>query len=332
MPISRVHTGPLPAFSSGPPLANGDSGQEVAQLQQLLTAAGFDPGPVDGQFGSMTEAAVRRFQQAKGLSVDGQVGRETWGALWGGETAPAAPAAIGARGLLAQGAMGPTVTKLQQLLAARGYDPGPVDGQFGPQTRGAVVRFQRDAGLVVDGLVAAQTWRALESGSFEPARPSRPTVPTPPVAGGRDAAFRQRILSVAEGEVGTVERTNRNDGEVGKYPAFFGRGREAYCADFVSWVMHQSGGTLNDPYCPTVRNKLIAAGHWKGKGNPQPGDIVLFDWDRDGLADHVGLVKSVNANGTLTTLEGNTEGPGGREGVWECTRAWDHVMGFGDPM
>ncbi|MEN9797846.1 MAG: hypothetical protein RL653_1542 [Pseudomonadota bacterium] len=332
MPITRVNTGPSPAFSSGRSLSKGDAGQEVAQLQQLLTSAGFDPGPVDGQFGPMTEAAVLQFQRRKGISVDGSVGAETWGALWGGNAAPASAAATGARGILASGASGASVTKLQQALTAAGYDPGPVDGEFGPQTRAAVVRFQRDAGLVVDGLVAAQTWRALESGSFRPA-PSRPSGGTA-VGGptGRDAVFRRRILEVAEGELGTVEATNNNDGAVGKYPAFFGRGREAYCADFVSWVMHKSGGSLNDPYCPSLRNKLIASGNWKGKSNPQPGDIVLFDWDRDGVADHVGLVKSVNANGTLTTLEGNTEGPGGREGVWECTRAWDHVMGFGDPM
>ena len=116
-----------------------------------------------------------------------------------------------------------------------------------------------------------------------------------------------------------------------KYPSAFGRGQEAYCADFVSWVINQSGGTMNDGWCPSIVNKLARSGDWKGKTNPQPGDLVLFDWDHDGKADHVGFVKSVNANGTLTTLEGNTTGPGGQQGVWERTRGYDTVLGFGNP-
>ena len=53
----------------------------VRELQQALTAAGYDPGPADGTFGEQTEAAVIAFQQANGLSVDGRVGPETAAAL-----------------------------------------------------------------------------------------------------------------------------------------------------------------------------------------------------------------------------------------------------------
>jgi hypothetical protein len=53
----------------------------VRQLQQALTAAGYDPGPADGTFGEQTEAAVAAFQQANNLSVDGRVGPETAAAL-----------------------------------------------------------------------------------------------------------------------------------------------------------------------------------------------------------------------------------------------------------
>ena len=78
---------------------------------------------------------------------------------------------------------------------------------------------------------------------------------------------------------------------------------------------------------------MANSGNWKGRNNPQPGDLILFDWDHDNVADHVGLVKSVNGNGTITTIEGNTGGgPYGSEGVWEKTRTWDFVMGFGNPI
>lgn len=63
-------------------LSSGAQGECVKTLQTLLAAHGFNPGPVDGDFGSRTRSAVRRFQEAKGLKVDGIVGTaETWPAL-----------------------------------------------------------------------------------------------------------------------------------------------------------------------------------------------------------------------------------------------------------
>ena len=89
---------------------------------------------------------------------------------------------------------------------------------------------------------------------------------------------------------------------------------------------------MNDPYCPSVVNQLKRDGNWKGTSNPQPGDLVLFDWDRDGTADHIGIVERVNADGSIGTIEGNTENPQtGQEGVWRRTRSMGTVLGFGNP-
>jgi hypothetical protein len=138
------------------------------------------------------------------------------------------------------------------------------------------------------------------------------------------------MLEVARGELGRVERTGNNDGEILKYPQAFGRGSEAWCADFVSWVSNQAGGRMNDPYCPSVVDTLKAQGTWKGRSNPQPGDIVLFDWDGDRTADHIGIVERVNANGTISTIEGNTSDPSsGQQGVFRRERALSTVLGFG---
>lgn len=53
------------------------------------------------------------------------------------------------------------VIQIQQALAANGFDPGPVDGAFGPNTAAAVAAFQATNGLVVDGQVGVQTANAL---------------------------------------------------------------------------------------------------------------------------------------------------------------------------
>lgn len=64
-----------------PLLKKGDSGPNVVLLQQKLTAAGFNPGTADGNFGNGTETAVINFQKSKNLPADGIVGTATWTAL-----------------------------------------------------------------------------------------------------------------------------------------------------------------------------------------------------------------------------------------------------------
>ncbi|WP_067936413.1 GH25 family lysozyme [Alicyclobacillus kakegawensis] len=67
--------------ASRPLTTSGDKGQQVTDLQYLLAYYGHSPGNVDGVFGPKTEAAVKDFQRAKKLTVDGKVGPQTWGAL-----------------------------------------------------------------------------------------------------------------------------------------------------------------------------------------------------------------------------------------------------------
>lgn len=69
-------------------LKTGSSGSRVRELQELLNKQGYNLS-VDGVYGSATQNAVRKYQKANGLGVDGIVGDETWGSLTktGGNTA-----------------------------------------------------------------------------------------------------------------------------------------------------------------------------------------------------------------------------------------------------
>ena len=71
-----------------PSLRRGSSGAAVTALQKKLAAAGFSAGPADGQFGPLTDAAVKTFQRARGHTPDGAVGLQTWAALDGAGPAP----------------------------------------------------------------------------------------------------------------------------------------------------------------------------------------------------------------------------------------------------
>ena len=74
-------TTPAPPMSKCPILSVGSKGASVSELQHLLLNNGFNSGPIDGIFGSMTHTAVIGFQRSRNLVQDGVVGIMTWTAL-----------------------------------------------------------------------------------------------------------------------------------------------------------------------------------------------------------------------------------------------------------
>ena len=72
-----------PPANDPPRLKQGSKGPDVVpRLQQALLNLGFDPGPIDGDFGPKTVKAVKKaYQKARGLTADGIVGPKTWAAL-----------------------------------------------------------------------------------------------------------------------------------------------------------------------------------------------------------------------------------------------------------
>ena len=59
-------------------------------------------------------------------------------------------------------ATGPRRTAVQLALKRAGFDPGPIDGKFGPRTLRAIKKFQKANGLRGDGIAGPQTWRKLK--------------------------------------------------------------------------------------------------------------------------------------------------------------------------
>ena len=148
------------------PLGPGDRGPAVADVHAALRALTLLPAGGAAEevsldqavYDAATELAVRHFQQVRGLSVDGRVGEETYRAL------SEARWSLGDRLLHhdpVRPMRGDDVTNLQDRLHELGYDAGPVDGVFGPETERGLRTFQRDYGLTSDGTCGPATLRAL---------------------------------------------------------------------------------------------------------------------------------------------------------------------------
>ena len=148
-----------PAVPDMPMLYRGCTGDAVKTLQEKLNAKGFDSGNVDGIFGAKTYAAATAFQKANGLGVDGIVGKLTWAKLY--DATPVNVTPVTTQPMLRTGSRGDAVRKLQELLNAKGYTCGSVDGIFGSKTYAAVLAFQKANGLGADGIVGPLTWGKL---------------------------------------------------------------------------------------------------------------------------------------------------------------------------
>ena len=70
---------------------------------------------------------------------------------------------------LKEGSSGPEVTKLQQRLKEKGFDPGVIDGKFGPGTEAALIAFQKSEGLAADGIAGPRTLAELAGEAAPPA-------------------------------------------------------------------------------------------------------------------------------------------------------------------
>lgn len=131
-----------------------------------------------------------------------------------------------------------------------------------------------------------------------------------------------QIIATASAEVGNHESPFGSNKQ--PYGEWYGMNGVAWCAIFVSWVLHHAG--WNDfgistgkgySYCPTGADWFRQRGAWADKTvTPKRGWVVFFDFPSDGVnrISHTGLVEGVLADGRVATIEGNTNPAGGRTG------------------
>lgn len=144
---------------SGIPLVPGDDGDAIRDLQQRLRALGHSCGADrSGAYGEATTEAVRSFQSQRGLAQDGICGPDTWSTL------VEASYRLGDRLLYLRRPMlrGDDVAALQRRLGALGFDPGRVDGIFGPETEAALREFQRNVAITTDGVCGPDVLASLD--------------------------------------------------------------------------------------------------------------------------------------------------------------------------
>lgn len=139
----------------------GSMGEVVRRLQARLQELGYYTSRLDGVYLTDDIEAVRAFQSANGLKVDGKAGYETQTALYSDSAIRGnANVTSGETALvntLRYGSEGNEVTTLQNRLIALGYLAGSADGKFGRDTKSAVIAFQKANGLSADGVVGADT-------------------------------------------------------------------------------------------------------------------------------------------------------------------------------
>lgn len=130
----------------------GDEGKAVSDIQDRLSALGYEADDPRGEFGEQTGAAVRSFQRDRGLDADGILGPDTWRALY------EAGYRLGDRLMFMRRPMirGEDVAELQSRLNSLGFDAGKADGVFGPDTEAAVIEFQHNRNLAEDGKVGPE--------------------------------------------------------------------------------------------------------------------------------------------------------------------------------
>ena len=161
--VARKGGTPASGGSAGTTLKLNSQGTKVSQLQTDLKQLGYYYAEITGNFGAKTEAAVKAFQKAKGLTADGVAGTKTLNAIAAAVDKAGGSSSGSSSTNMKLGSTGTAVSALQQNLTTLGYYYGDVTGHYGNLTQQAVKKFQKAKGLTQDGVASTATLNAITS-------------------------------------------------------------------------------------------------------------------------------------------------------------------------
>ena len=146
------------------------------------------------------------------------------------------------------------------------------------------------------------------------------------------------VLEVATREIGYTE--DPAESNFNKFGDWYGANSVPWCAIFVSYCFFTAQLPLpittdeGFAYCPDGVDWFKGKGWWiEDVTDAEVGDVVFFHWDNDYIADHIGIVESINSDGSIDSIEGNTavgnDSNGGE--VMRRNRDKSVILGFGRP-
>jgi hypothetical protein len=169
------------------------------------------------------------------------------------------------------------------------------------------------APATTDGSAFAASLQSASATGTAPALAGAPITATAATAGAPTAAQTpgQRALQAAQAEVGQTEQPpGSNDSpRIAEYrTATAGSGIGPWCAYFVSWAAKQAGAPIGEAgqgfgSVSAVASWAQRTGRWTPAASgtpPQPGDLIVWG------GQHIGIVESVDADGKIHTVEGNS--------------------------
>lgn len=140
----------------------------------------------------------------------------------------------------------------------------------------------------------------------------------------------KKVLDAARGQLGYREGSNNAT----KFGRWYGVDHVSWCDIFVSWCGAQAGEAKavgHQSYCPSHVTWFKGRDRWHGKSfwGVHRGDIVFWDWEHNGVANHVEIVEGFTSGGHVVTIGGNTGSAS--NGVYRQTRSLYYMLGVGRP-
>lgn len=229
---------------------------------------------------------------------------------------------------------GTDVKTAQKALKKFNVWVGPIDGVFGEMTARACSQAKYMLGYRANNITPH--YDEDLDGFLRGTR--KPTILMRQRAKSRftKAKPRDKAADVARSYIGVSENPPKSNRVM--FSLWYGL-IGAWCAMFVTFVFVTVKSKVfkrgeKYAYVPFI---LEAAKHPHNndfalvpKGNEATGDLVLFDWDKDGIPDHIGIIDVAGVNGVFYSIEGNTSGTNPSDGgmVARMERNYDDVIAF----